>query len=183
MLCPRCGAYSPYNTAVCNRCGTNLLGKKAGKSPRRSRSERYYRRVRKSEWERSRDQMLARANDTLDDIMADKTRRTRFFIIAAAAALAVLLCVAGGISCACGGCSGCSERPVVSDTEVTPVQTSQSDTDESDVPDEEGNASSDTDESDVPDEEENTPSDTDIPKEDTSPSDTGGHFGMDALFG
>lgn len=120
MICPRCGAYSPYNTAVCNRCGTKLLGSKAGKSPRRSRSRQYYRRTRKSDWERSRDEFLTKANDTLDEIMADPKRRMMLI----AAVIAVLALLAGSVlgcaSCACGGCDGCARegRPAVSASDI-----------------------------------------------------------------
>lgn len=124
MLCPKCGAYSPYNTAVCNRCGTKLLGKNAGKSPRNSRSQQYYRRTRQSDWEKNRDQFLSRANDKLDGIMADRSKR-RLLIAALAVAAAVIIgSTAGCISCACGGCGSCSGcsgsdvQPVVSATEA-----------------------------------------------------------------
>jgi len=115
MLCPKCGAYSPYNTAVCNRCGTKLLGEKAGTSPRRSRSERYYRRVRKSDWEQQRDAFLSRANDTLDGIMADESKRRLLVAAVIAAAVLIIASAVGCVSCACGGCTGCSDaRPAVS---------------------------------------------------------------------
>lgn len=104
MLCPKCGAYSPYNTPVCNRCGTSLLGKKAGKSPRHSHSERYYRRVRKSDWEKKRDDLAAKANDFLDSIMSDSDKRLKLLIAAGGAALAIVLSVGGCIACTCVGC-------------------------------------------------------------------------------
>lgn len=113
MICPRCGAYSPYNTAVCNRCGTKLVGSKAGKSPRRSKPRQYYNRTRKSDWERSRDDFLAQANDTLDEIMADSKKRM-MLIAAVIAALAVVAgSTLGCVSCSCDGCAG-SGQPSVS---------------------------------------------------------------------
>ena len=113
MTCPKCGAYSPYNTAVCNRCGAKLHGSDADKDPRGKRAGQYYSRARKSEWERNRDRLLAKANDTIDAIMADKVKR----VLLIAAVIAVLAgAMLGCVSCVCGGCDGCSREvlPAVS---------------------------------------------------------------------
>ena len=88
MLCPRCGAYSPYNTSACNRCGAKLNGEVTGEQPRK---RKYYRNARKSEWEQARERLLTKANDTLDGIMADS--RKRMILFAAAAALLVVTIV------------------------------------------------------------------------------------------
>ncbi len=128
MICPRCGAYSPYNTAVCNRCGTKLLGKNAGKSPRRSRSQQFYRRTRQSDWEKNRDQLLAKANDTLDGIMADREKR-KLLIVAVIAAAAVLAgSVIGCVSCSCGGCDGCTQSAVPAVSQSDTGETAQTGT-------------------------------------------------------
>ena len=123
MLCPRCGAYSPYNTAVCNRCGTKLAGEKAGKSPRRSRSQQFYRRAQKSDWEKSRDQLLAKANDKIEGIMADQSKRRLLIGAVIAAAVVLLGSMIGCVSCACGSCAcgscACGESlPAVSQSDV-----------------------------------------------------------------
>ena len=123
MLCPRCGAYSPYNTAVCNRCGTKLAGEKAGKSPRRSRSQQFYRRAQKSDWEKSRDQLLAKANDKIEGIMADQSKRRLLIGAVIAAAVVLLGSMLGCVSCACGGCSCGESTPAVSQSD-TPEENS-----------------------------------------------------------
>lgn len=107
MLCPRCGAYSPYNTAVCNRCGAKLVGDTSGKS----RGRKFYRNAGKSEWEKNREQLLVRMNDTLDGILADKTKRAVLIAVVAAAALLLAAGLIGCASCVCGGCGGRMETP------------------------------------------------------------------------
>lgn len=168
MLCPRCGAYSPYNTPVCNRCGTNLLGKKAGKSPLHSRSERYYRRIRKSDWEQNRDRLIARVNDSLDGIMADRTKRLRLFLAVGGAVLIIILSVTGCTACACGGCGGSG------DSSGTPAETPPVSSSHSDSPFGAGALFG----------EEETVSEADISPTDTAPSDNDRTpFGAGALFG
>lgn len=111
MLCPRCGAYSPYNTAVCNRCGAKL-GEDTGEQPRK---RKYYRNARKSDLENALDRLTTQANDTLDGIMADKTKRIILFAAVGAVVLAFLLGTVGCVSCACNSC----DRSVVSDADVS----------------------------------------------------------------
>lgn len=114
MLCPRCGAYSPHNTSVCNRCGAKLTGDNSGELPR---SRKYYRNARKSDLETALEQLQAKANDALDRILADKTKR--IILIFAAAAIAVGL-IAGGVSCVSCACNSCADggtgAPAGSDT-------------------------------------------------------------------
>ena len=111
MTCPRCGAYSPYNTAQCNRCGAKLLGEGTGEGGKRGRTRRYYRNARKSDWEKKRDSLLTQANDAVDGIMADKTKRIIFLAALGLAVVLLLSSVIGCLSCVCSGC-GDSEAGV-----------------------------------------------------------------------
>jgi len=113
MLCPRCGAYSPYNTSACNRCGAKLNGEVTGEQPRK---RKYYRNARKSEWEQARERLLTKANDTLDGIMADSRKRMILFAAAAVAAIALISGVAGCVSCTCGSCA--EGKPVSSPSDT-----------------------------------------------------------------
>ncbi len=121
MLCPRCGAYSPYNTAVCNRCGAKLVGDSAGKS----RGRKFYRNAGKSEWEKNRERLLDRMNDALDGILADKQKRLILIVSAAAAALILAAGVFGCASCACGSCGEQTDIPA-SGSDTVVVSTSDS---------------------------------------------------------
>jgi|GEM_PF-1079800 len=107
MLCPKCGAYSPYNTSQCNRCGAKLSGEDADKPARTGFGKKYYRNASRTKWDIDRENLLNRANDALDVIKADK--RKRIILIAAAIVCAVILMglTAGCVSCMCSGCSDC----------------------------------------------------------------------------
>ncbi len=118
MLCPRCGAYSPYNTSVCNRCGARLSGDGTVDQPR---SKKYYRNARQSDWEKSRDQLLTKANDALDGILADRKKRT---ILIAAAAAAVVLLAAGAVGCISCTCRSCESEPVSASDVVSSADSS-----------------------------------------------------------
>lgn len=111
MLCPKCGAYSPYNTSVCNRCGSKLSADGSAKSSGRTVARRHYRNARPTEWEKKRSDLIARANDGLDNILADSKKRIILLAAAAIAALMVLGSAVGCVSCMCGGCAESETTP------------------------------------------------------------------------
>lgn len=103
MLCPKCGAYSPYNTDVCNRCGARLAGETEGEPVRRKSG--YYRNASKSGWEKKAESMMTSANDWLDSASADKNRKLILIAILAVAAALMLTCCIGCVSCMCSSCA------------------------------------------------------------------------------
>lgn len=102
MLCPRCGAYSPHNTAVCNRCGAKLTGDPSGEQPR---SRKYYRNARKSDLENAIESLQTKANDTLDSLMATRKGKIILIAVAAAAVISLIGGTVGCFSCACDSCT------------------------------------------------------------------------------
>ncbi len=116
MLCPKCGAYSPYNTAVCNRCGSKLSADaSAAASSLPSVKRRYYRNARPTEWQGKKAAMIGKANDTIDGMMADSKKRIILLVSAAVAAAVILFTGVSCVGCMCSGCFSCEESAASED--------------------------------------------------------------------
>lgn len=126
MTCPHCGAYSPKNTSVCNRCGRKLPLLEAGRERTEEEEqriiERYgygygYRQPEQTEFQK----FLEKAGTFLDDIVEDPfAKRVAIAIITVPVTLYIILRLCG----VCGGCFRCGpaclpEEPVVSAADVS----------------------------------------------------------------
>jgi len=109
MLCPKCGAYSPYNTSVCNRCGSKLTADaSAAASSRPSASRKYYRNARPTEWQKKQAVLIGKANDAIDGMMADRKKRILLLVLVAAAVI-ILGAGVSCVGCMCSECSSCGD--------------------------------------------------------------------------
>lgn len=124
MTCPHCGAYSPKNTSVCNRCGRRLpllentqQPEPVSDLPEYSGYGYGYRQPPQTKFQI----FLERVGTFLDDIIEDPfAKRTALAIIAAPIVIYIILRFCG----VCGGCFRCGpaclppEEPVVSAADV-----------------------------------------------------------------
>lgn len=107
MLCPKCGGYSPYNTAVCNRCGAKLieaLEDKEGRQKVRARS--FYKYARKSGAQTKKAELIVKANNLVDRLLPDE-RKKKIVAAALCLLLAIIIFLIG--CCAANSCGGCAQ--------------------------------------------------------------------------
>ncbi len=155
MTCPHCGAYSPKNTANCNRCGRRLpllesqreqqrQQLESGKAPAAVSPEHegYGYGYRQPE-QTKLGIILEKIGTFLDELLLDDpARRNR--VISAAVAIIGLFIILIAFTTDCSSCydRGGEEQPVVSVTDISGSDVSGSDLSGSDVTEEGADASS-----------------------------------------
>ena len=131
MTCPRCGAYSPKNTATCNRCGRKLPLLEAGRQnqtepadknvlPEHSGYGYGYRQPEQSKFEL----FLEKAGTFLDENLLESPEGKKLLVFVISVILIMTLIIT-----ACVKCANSSEVPAV----VTPTDISSSDLSGTDI--------------------------------------------------